>query len=126
MWMGSSKLGLEVNFSKRKYLWLIEYEKFNNFRLCLQQIRSTAINITNSPLRYVYSPIYQNLTNSDIYFIKSIIKNSIQYQDNDIDQAATYIKDELTSSMKNKYWDYVITDPTISYGYFICWSIGRR
>ena len=48
-WMGLSKFGLEVNFSKRKYLWLIEYEKFNNFRLCLQQIRSTAINITNSP-----------------------------------------------------------------------------
>lgn len=42
------------------------------------------------------------------------------YQDDDIDQAATYIKDELASSMKNKYWDFVITDSTTSYGYCIC------
>lgn len=64
----------------------------------------------------------QDLNANDIEKIKTTVDNSILYQGDDIEQGATYLKDKLGSALTLGYWDVVITDPSVSYGYFICRS----
>lgn len=117
---GVKQVGLSSGFwLGKKYLWLIKYGKYN-FTYVL-----FASSYVNCGKYHEFgggasqAQFGQDLTNKDIEAIKSTIDNSILYQGDDIEQAATYIQQKIPILA---YWDVVITDPTVSYGYYICRS----
>lgn len=108
-----------------KYMWLVNYGKYRSTYTLIGVYAQFCQNYQEVTGGSSAAQFGAKFTEADQHLIYAVLNNGILYRSNDIAANAFYIQQKLNLGL-GYYWQVIITDPNVRYGYHVCRTMGEK